>query len=292
MIETLVAELAQFEPGRVDGNLDLITERVGAAAGDGSPRLLVFPELALSGFPVHDRVPAERVGDSPRLARIERAAVAGGAHAVVGFAEAGPDGTLFNSAAVFGPRGLLAVVRKRHLPGLEARWFAAGGPPEVINTELGVLGVAICYDAWFPEYVKAQAVQGAEIIVNINSIWAGGSAGGIGDSAAKRRYWRVLPVARALDCQTYLLACNGCGRHDFGAPTGRWRRMGGSRIVDPAGAVLATAASGPATVTAVLTAAELDRARESIHLLADSEPAGPGAATRRDERHDDSAAHA
>lgn len=268
MIGSLVAEVVQMCPGAA--NLEPILDSIEARS-DAPDRLVAFPELALTGFPVEGTVRAQRVGDSEALDTIAAAARRAGAHAVVGFAEENPGGLPYNSAALFGPGGLVGVVRKRHLPGLERGWFSPGDPPTVFATGIATIGVAICYDAWFPEYVKAQAVAGAEIIVNINSIWGGGRDGGIGDGAVKRRYWATVPVARALDTQTFVLACNGFGAHDFGAPVGAWRRLGRSRIVNPLGRVLATApAAEPAMLTATLTDQTLRRARRGVALLADS----------------------
>lgn len=270
MIDALVGEVVQSRPG-LDGRAAIVEHLRRFAADAGPVRLVVFPELALTGFPVDGQVLAHRIGDSDDLAAIEAAARAAGAYAVVGFAEENPGQAPFNSAALFGPDGLVGVVRKRHLPGREREWFSPGGAPVVFATDIATIGVAICYDAWFPEYVKAQALAGAEIIVNINSIWAGGRDGGIGDGAVKRRYWTALPTARALDTQAYVLAGNGFGAHDFGAGIGTWRRLGRSRIVDPRGRVLASGPPDePAVLTAPLRASVLDRARRAIPLLADS----------------------
>jgi predicted amidohydrolase len=267
VIEALAGELVQTNPGPDD--LDAIVGHI--RAGGGGPRLVVFPELALGGFPVDGAVAAHRVGDSAALARIEAAVREAKAYAVVGFAEEKRGHRPYNSAALFGPAGLVGVVRKRHLPGLEQGWFSPGGAPTVFATDVATIGVAICYDAWFPEYVKAQALAGADIIVSVNSIWAGGREGGIGDGPVKRRYWATVPTARALDTQTYVLACNGYGTHDFGPGVGTWRRLGRSRIVDPRGRVLAAApADGPAVLTATLGAATLRRARRGVALLTDS----------------------
>lgn len=270
MIDALVGEVVQCRPG-LDGRAAIVEQLRRPPADPDAVRLVVFPELALTGFPVNGQVSAHRVGDSADLAAIEAAARSARAYAVVGFAELNPGHAPFNSAALFGPDGLVGVVRKRHLPGREREWFSPGGAPTVFATDVATIGVAICYDAWFPEYVRDQALAGAEIIVNINSIWAGGRDGGIGDGAVKRRYWATLPVARALDTQSYVLASNGFGAHDFGPGVGSWRRLGRSRIVDPRGRVLTSGPPDePAVLTAPLRAAVLEQARRAIPLLADS----------------------
>lgn len=276
MLDELTAAVVQFAPAGppgVDANLRLIVDHIRTAATRGA-RLVVFPELALSGFPVDGVSVTEDARSSPRLAEIAAASVAAGCYTVVGFAERHPGALPYNSAALLGPDGLIGITRKHHLPGRERGWFSAGEPPATWHTPVGGIGVVICYDAWFPELVKTLAVQGAEIIVVINSIWGGGRSGGIGDADTKARYWRMVPTARALDTQSYVLACNGIGTHDFGAGSGRWRRLGRSRIVDPRGVTLAVGAADDATVlTAVLTATAVIRARSGLRLLADSLPA-------------------
>lgn len=278
MREELSAVAVQFAPAAgagVDANLRLIVDHIRDGAGGGA-RLVVFPELSLSGFPVDGELTTHQPGPDRRLAEIARATRDSGTYAVVGFAERGAGAATFNSAGLFGPGGLIGVVRKRHLPGLERSWFAPGELPPVFATQVGTVAIVICYDAWFPEYVKPLAVRGAEIIVNINSIWAGGRRGGIGDRAAKRRYWRHIPTARALDTQSYVVACNGCGSHSFGGEVGTWSRLGGSRIVDPAGFTMVRApADRAAVIAATLRGSRLRRARRSIGLLADTTSSPP-----------------
>ncbi len=83
---------------------------------------------------------------------------------VGGFAERSGN-TLYNAAAVVGPKGRIGLYRKVHLWGDENLFFAPGdlGFP-VFATEHGTIGVAICYDGWFPESYRSMALQGAELI--------------------------------------------------------------------------------------------------------------------------------
>jgi predicted amidohydrolase len=82
-----------------------------------------------------------------------------------GFAELGDDGALYNSAAVVGPDGLLAVYRNMHLWDREKLWFAPGSePPPVVDTPFGRIGVAVCYDLYFPELMRGLALAGADLI--------------------------------------------------------------------------------------------------------------------------------
>ena len=87
-----------------------------------------------------------------------------GIHLVAGIAER-DGGRLYNSALVAGPQGYLGTYRKLHLWGDENLYFEPGdlGLP-VFHTEFGRLGVAICYDGWFPEVYRLLAMRGADIV--------------------------------------------------------------------------------------------------------------------------------
>ena len=77
-----------------------------------------------------------------------------------GFAEAGPDGEHYNSAAVVDADGVVVVYRKTHLWDREKLWFRPGEQlPPVIDTAHGRIGVAICYDLEFPELMRHLAVR-------------------------------------------------------------------------------------------------------------------------------------
>ena len=83
---------------------------------------------------------------------------------VAGIAERA-GGALYNSAVVLGPSGYIGTFRKVHLWAAENLFFEPGdlGFP-VFKTPIGRIGVAICYDGWFPETFRLQALQGADIV--------------------------------------------------------------------------------------------------------------------------------
>src|SRR5580693_5738204 len=72
---------------------------------------------------------------------------------------------LYNSAVIVGPSGYVGTFRKVHLWGAENLFFEPGdlGFP-VFKTPIGRIGVAICYDGWFPETFRLQALQGADVV--------------------------------------------------------------------------------------------------------------------------------
>ena len=159
----------QFEPqiGAVAANIARASDLVRAAAAAGS-RLVVLPELASTGYVFESAAEAaalaEPVPDGPTTRAWAALAAELGVHIVAGIAEAAGE-ALYNAAVIVGPEGYLGTYRKAHLWDQENVFFAKGdlGFP-VFDTALGKVGVAICYDGWFPETFRRLALGGAEIV--------------------------------------------------------------------------------------------------------------------------------
>lgn len=137
-------------------------------AAEQGARVVVFPELAACGYSFIDeaevRAAAEAV-DGGLIAEWQVFSAELGIVLVAGYAEAGADGKLYNSAVIIDPTGLRANYRKAHLWGKEAEYFSAGDdPPPVVETTAGRIAVVICYDLDFPEYVRTVALSGAQLL--------------------------------------------------------------------------------------------------------------------------------
>jgi predicted amidohydrolase len=139
-----------------------------AQAISGGAEIVVLPELSNSGyiFTAPGEVEAAAVSRDGELLRgWSEEARRGDALVIGGFCERAPDGTIYNSSALLDGDGVLAVYRKLHLWGEEARWFSAGEEPApVVDTRYGRIGLAVCYDLEFPELTRGLALQGAEVI--------------------------------------------------------------------------------------------------------------------------------
>ncbi|NMK48796.1 nitrilase family protein [Achromobacter sp. Bel] len=153
--------------GEVAANVARSAELVEQAAAQGA-RLVVLPELANTGYVFESREEAyalaEAVPGGPSSQAWIALAQRLGIYLVAGIAERCGD-RLYNAALIAGPAGYIGTYRKLHLWGDENLYFEAGdlGLP-VFHTELGRLGVAICYDGWFPEVYRVLAVRGADIV--------------------------------------------------------------------------------------------------------------------------------
>jgi NAD+ synthase (glutamine-hydrolysing) len=157
--------------GDLDGNAQLVLDAYDAAVRERC-RLVVFPELVVTGYPPEDLLlrPAFVAAAAETLAKL--VARTGDAAAVIGFPEQAE--RLYNSAAVCANGRLLGVYRKQLLPNYavfdEQRYFTASTEPGPVFDVAGVrVGVTICEDAWEPEPILASAAHGAEVVVNINA---------------------------------------------------------------------------------------------------------------------------
>lgn len=165
----LVVASVQMEPhvGHTAANVTRSVQLIEQAAAQGAS-IVVLPELANSGYVFASRAEAfalaEPVPHGPSTQAWADVARRCNVHVVAGIAER-EDDRLYNAAAVLGPRGWLGTYRKLHLWGDEHLFFEPGnkGLP-VFHTELGRLGVLICYDGWFPETYRLLAMQGVDIV--------------------------------------------------------------------------------------------------------------------------------
>ncbi|WP_319446581.1 MULTISPECIES: nitrilase-related carbon-nitrogen hydrolase [unclassified Mycobacterium] len=153
-----------IEFGCVEANLAAI--RTALTRAERGAHLIVLPELATSGYVFTDAAEARSFAlraDDPRLVSLADA-VPDAAVAVVGFCESAGD-RLYSSALVLGRAGVLGCYRKAHLWDAEKLVFAVGDEAgAVLDTPIGRLGVAICYDNEFPEVPRRLALAGAELL--------------------------------------------------------------------------------------------------------------------------------
>jgi len=224
------AVLAQIKPklGCVDDNLALIEERIGQAKVAGAD-LVVFPELAMTGYFLKDLVPevALRV-DSPEIARL--AELSRGISIAVGFVEETSDYRFFNSALYLEDGAIKHLHRKVYLPtyGLfdEQRYLARGERFRAFNSKFGRMGILICEDMWHLSSSYILAMDGAATLLCLSSSPGRGVEGETLGSAAA---WQKLTASTALFLNCRVLYCNRVGYEDG---VNFW---GGSEYIAPSG---------------------------------------------------------
>ena len=168
----------------------------------------------------------------------------------------GSDGALYNTSLVFSPSGELAArYRKIHRFGFdkgEAVLMGAGSELVTVRLPGTTLGLTTCYDLRFPELFRGLVDAGAETLV-VSAGWP----------ERRRSHWTLLARARAVEDQSFVLACGTAGTH-AGVP-----QAGHSVVVDPWGEVLAEAGAGEEVLTVEFDPAIVGVTREQFPALKD-----------------------
>lgn len=166
-----------------------------------------------------------------------------------------------------GPDGLLSKYRKVN-PWIPWELHAsphdldgyADDPFPVVETELGHLGVAICYDWLFPETIRQLAFRGAEVLIRVSAYMAPWGA------TPPMDWWTLFNRTRAVENTAYVVAANQGAQFEHYPPFS-W--PGGSMVVDYDGRVLAQADAGPGEKVVVapidLVALRAERERRIGH---------------------------
>jgi predicted amidohydrolase len=243
-------------------NLAVAGHLIAEAAAAGA-RLVALPEyFPLIGADDEARLAArEHEGQGPIQAFLAEAARRHGIWLVGGSIPlyAREPGKLLNTCLVFDDAGrTVARYDKIHLFGFrkgeehydEAATIEAGDRVVTVETPVGRVGLAICYDLRFPELFRAMGEVDLLVVPAAFTDTTG------------RAHWELLLRARAVENQCYLLASAQGGRH----PTGRLTH-GNSMIVDPWGEILARMDKGDGIVTAELDRARIAEVRASLPAL-------------------------
>ncbi|MDJ0380722.1 carbon-nitrogen family hydrolase [Streptomyces sp. G-G2] len=220
--------------------------------------LVVLPELWGVGAFSYEQFETEAEPlDGPTYEAMSKAARDAGVWLHAGsVVERSGDGSLYNTALVLSPEGeLAATYRKIHRFGFdqgEAVLMAAGDSLTTVALPQTVLGLATCYDLRFPELFRGLVDAGARTMV-VAAGWP----------ARRRAHWTLLNRARAVEDQSYVLACSTAGTH------AGVEQAGHSLVVDPWGEVIAEAGPGEEVLTVDLDPAKVEETREQFPALKD-----------------------
>ncbi len=263
-------------------NTDRMVAMIDAAVAGAAPflpvRLIVFPEFAHSA-PVFTTprelldalavpVPNEHTERLVRAAREYDVFIQSGTMLE---ADARWPGVVFNTTCLIGPGGVLSKYRKvnpwipyevhaspHDLAGYDEPLFP------VVDSPIGRLGCAICYDWLFPEVTRQLAANGAEVLIRVSAYMDPWGA------TEPMDWWTIVNRCRALENTAFVVAANqGASLRHY--PPYSW--PGGSQVVDFDGRMLATASPGPGERIVVapidITALRHEREiRSGHHMLA------------------------
>jgi NAD+ synthase (glutamine-hydrolysing) len=157
--------------GDIAGNEAKVREHLARAKQEGA-QLVLFPELAVSGYPPEDLLLKEHFLADARAAVDRIAQEATGLVAIVGFPERAAD--VYNAAAILADGGVRSIYRKVNLPNYgvfdELRYFQRGEGGALIDVDGVSVGLTVCEDIWVPgPPLTGEALAGARLIVNISA---------------------------------------------------------------------------------------------------------------------------
>src|SRR3954468_5408934 len=207
--EPLRVALAQINStvGDIPGNAAKIREWIDRAR-DEDAQIVVFPELALTGYPPEDLLLKTHFVDAAGAALEELARDVEDIVALVGFPERRDD--VYNACAVLADGRVQAVYRKMFLPNYgvfdENRYFQSGTEPALIELNAVALGLTVCEDIWERgPPATSEALAGAQVIVNVSASPY---------HAGKPLEREQMLVQRARDNIAIVLFCNAVGGQD------------------------------------------------------------------------------
>jgi NAD+ synthase (glutamine-hydrolysing) len=193
--------------GDLEGNRDRILARLDEARAAGA-ELVLFPELAVTGYPPEDLLLRPGFLRAADRALDEIARASHGIVSLVGVPHF--DGDLYNACAICDRGEVRALYRKRFLPNYgvfdEDRYFAPGRELVLLRLDELLVGVTVCEDMWQPGPPATDlALAGAQLLVNISA-----SPFHVG----KDREREEMFAARARDNAAFVALCNAVGGQD------------------------------------------------------------------------------
>ena len=219
--------------------------------------LVILPEIWNIGFMSFDRYGSEAEDHNGQtLTRLREAAKQIGVYLHTGSFVEKKNGNAYNSSYLISPDGdILANYLKIHLFGYnskETQILTPGDTVVVVETPIGNIGLATCYDLRFPELFRAMTEQGAEIFL-VCSAWP----------YPRLEHWLMLNRVRALENQCFLMSSNSVGFNQG------IQFVGHSMITDPWGTILASAGDTEVIIKSEIDLTELETARQQFPAWAD-----------------------
>lgn len=205
-------EIAPLDTGR---NLAKIEKLVGELCNQQPVDLVVLPEDVLTG-PIPYNLEYALSESSSEVTRLCQIAREKQLYLAAGSFICKDGDNYYNTALLIDPSGEIQLrYRKNHLWIPERRYLVPGNEAMVVDTPIGKIGLAICWDLAFPELFRSMIKQGAEIIC-IPSYWStGGNKPADAEIKASKMMIDTLCLARALENECLIIYANGAGKAKY-----------------------------------------------------------------------------
>ena len=258
MVKILIVQM-QSILGEKEQNFNKITNLLSKNTSE-KPDLIILPELFATGWycDIYEKV-AEKEEQSETLNFIKDIAVKFNSNVIGGsFVRKDNDGSIKNTCPVFDRSGrLIAKYDKMHLYSYlgdtENLHSTAGSKPVIATTDIGKIGLSICYDIRFPEIYRCYAYGGADLLVNV-AAWP----------KSRKVHWETLTRARAIENQSFMIAVSQTGEIQNGI-----FNLGYSAVYSPLGEITASLKEEEAVLSAEIDFSEMKKLRENVKTLSD-----------------------
>jgi len=247
-------------------NASDMQDAIAKAADDGAV-MYFAPEMAL--LVDRDRARARKyMADESHSMALQSLIAAAARHRIwvhIGSMPILDDGAekLANRSIIISPDGAIAArYDKMHLFDVdlasgetwrESSAYVGGEQPVVVQTPLGQMGLAICYDMRFPDLFSAYAKSGVDVLTLPSAFTV----------PTGEAHWHTLLRARAIESAAFVIAAAQCGVHEDGRQT-----YGHSLVVDPWGTILLDMGDLPALACVDLDLVAIKRVRQQIPVHA------------------------
>jgi predicted amidohydrolase len=234
-------------------------EMAEEASGNGA-EFVVFPEIFYHPYELK-KIPLLTEENGETLETLKESAKRLGVYLCAGSIAVGENGKRYNRSYLISPKGKVLLehskchmfdVSFKDLRAKESAVFDAGNELKTVKTELGKVGILICYDIRFPEAARKLALDGAEILIVPAAF----------NNVTGPAHWDVMFRARAIENQLFTVAASPA--RDMKA---LYKAYGHSMIIDPWGAVLSKAGIHEKIIYAELDPEKLADVRGRLPLL-------------------------
>ena len=158
--------------GDIDGNTELVLEYISRARDSAGADTIIFPELALTGYPPEDLLlrPHFHVQVERALQRVMRGSQ--GISVILGYPTQ-KETRLYNSCSLIRDGEIITTYHKRNLPNYgvfdEKRYFTEGEELNLVETPDLKVALSVCEDLWTEDHASEAAGAGAQLLININA---------------------------------------------------------------------------------------------------------------------------
>ena len=268
----------------VKANLEDVISKIHQGREKGA-QLVVFPELALTGYFVGQRYHEAALRlDSEEVKQLVSATE--GIAAVIGFIEESPSMNFYNSALVVIDREIAFAYRKLNLPNYgvfeERKYFSAGKHMPVFKVNDFSIAVFICNDMWHPSLPYLAVTQKADIFVTIYN----SSQGSMGSAFSNIESWAIINSFYSRIYGVYNICANRVGEEGIQekredgpdesfseSGSGPYRFWGGSEVLNPFGQIIVQAKMyEPDEIYAVLSRNLLRQKKILLPYLRNDDP--------------------